>query len=90
MGTRGRYGTLSPITPRKRSGRESAQCHATGAPPIVPGDHGFFSAQGIQQANHVAGQMKQTVLIDCFGTVGLPVASHIRRDRMKTCFRQRW
>ena len=31
-GSRGRNGTLSPITPRKRSGRRSAACQATGAP----------------------------------------------------------
>ena len=33
---RGRYGTLSPMTARKRSGRSSAACHATGAPQSCP------------------------------------------------------
>src|SRR5260221_8076649 len=34
--TRGRNGTLRPITARNRSGLRSAECHATGAPQSWP------------------------------------------------------
>jgi|SRR6516165_476517 len=35
-GRRGTNGTLKPTTARKRSGRRSAACHATGAPQSCP------------------------------------------------------
>ena len=51
--------------------------------PVVAGDDGGLLAQGIEHADHVADQMKQRVLVDGFGAVGLAVAAHVRRDGMK-------
>jgi hypothetical protein len=42
-----------------------------------------------EQADHVANKMEQRVPIELFWAIGLPVASHIWRDRMESSFCER-
>jgi hypothetical protein len=57
--------------------------------PIVTCDYRFIGAERIQQANNVARQMKQGVLFNGVGPVGLAVAAHIGCDGVKASFRER-
>ena len=59
-----------------------------GAAPVMAGDDGRRFAQGIEDAHHVAHEMKEGVLVDRIGAVGLAVAAHVRGDGMVTGFRQ--
>src|SRR5580700_3733151 len=86
---RGLNGTLKPITPRKRSGRKSAEYHATGAPQSCPTITAVSVPKAIEQADHVANSMEQRVPIEWFWAIGLPVASHIWCDRMEPSFCER-
>ncbi len=45
--------------------------------PIVAGDDRLFGAQRVDQAHHVADQMKERVLVDRLGAVGLAIATHV-------------
>ena len=86
---RGRNGTLSAITPRKRSGRRSAACHANVGADVVAGDHRLLGAQSVDEAHDVAEVMEQRVLLDLLRTVASPVAAQVGRHRMETRVRQR-
>ena len=52
-------------------------------------DYRFFGTERIQQADNVARQMEQGVLIHGVGPVCLAIATHIWRDHMKASFRER-
>ena len=51
--------------------------------PVVAGNHRRRLAQRIEQSHHVAGKMKQRVLVDRIGGIGPAVAAHVRRHRME-------
>ncbi len=55
----------------------------------MAGDDGGRLAQGIEQADHVADEMKQRVLVDRLGPVGLAIAAHVGRDGMVAGLGQR-
>ena len=57
--------------------------------PVMADDHGRCRLERVEHADHVADEVKERVLFDLFGTVGLPVAAHVRRDRSVAGFRQR-
>jgi hypothetical protein len=50
----------------------------------VARDHGGGFAQCVEQADHIANQMEQGVLVDLLGAIGLPIAAHVRRDGVKS------
>ena len=56
--------------------------------PVVPGNHRLRDAKRVDQADHVADHVEQCVAVDLWWGVGLTVATHIGRDRMKTSRRQ--
>jgi hypothetical protein len=43
----------------------------------------------IQQADHVAYEVQQRVLIDRFRCLAIAIAAHVRRDRTKSCVGER-
>jgi len=49
----------------------------------VPGDHRSLLTERVEQAHHVADKVKERVLLDGLGTIGLSVAAHVGRDRME-------
>ena len=51
--------------------------------PVVPDDDGLLLAERGDDADHVADEVEEGVLLDLLRTVGLPVAAHVRRDRPK-------
>ncbi len=57
--------------------------------PVVSGDHRLLDAERIEQPDHVADEMEQSVVVDRFGPVGLAVAAHVRRDGVESGCRQR-
>ena len=57
--------------------------------PIVADDDAFVIAQRLDDTDHIAGKMKQCVLINRIGFVGLAIAAHIRRDRAVSRFCER-
>ena len=40
--------------------------------------------ESVQQTDHIAEQMEEGVLIDFFRSLSLPIASHIRRNRVES------
>ena len=48
--------------------------------PVVPGDHRRSLAERVEQADHVADQVQERVLLDLLRRVGLAVAAHVGRD----------
>src|ERR1700689_4990752 len=60
-----------------------------GRAPVVTGDHSGICAERVQQTDHIAYQVKQRVLLDGLGAIGLAVAAHIWRDDPKASFRER-
>ena len=54
--------------------------------PIVPGDHRRLGTERVEQADHVADEMEERVLLDLLRRVGLPVAAHVRRHGMEAGF----
>lgn len=67
------------MTARKRSGRSSAACHATGAPQSCPAMTDGLHAERSDETDHVAHEVEQRVLLDRVAAVGLAVAAHARR-----------
>ena len=67
---------------------KAIRAHQSGVPrhwraPIMAGDNRALLAERVEQADHVANKMKQSVLVDRFGAVGLPIAAHVAGDRVK-------
>ena len=56
--------------------------------PIVAGDDRLLGSERIEQAHHVADQMKERVLIGRCRLVRLAVAAHVRRDSVEAGGRQ--
>jgi hypothetical protein len=56
---------------------------------FLPGDHRLFDAARVEQTDHVAEQMQQRVAVDLRRGIGLSIATHIWRNRVKTGRRQR-
>ena len=52
-------------------------------------DHGLRLTQRIHQSDDVAGELKYIVRFHRLWTIGLPVAAHIGRNRMKAGFGER-
>jgi hypothetical protein len=50
---------------------------------------GLVGTDGVQNADHVADEVKEGVFLDLLGAIGLAVAAHVRRNRKKAGFRQR-
>src|SRR5208283_347142 len=57
--------------------------------PVMPHDHDRLGAERVDQSDQIAGELKDVVSLDRRGTVGLPVAAHIRRDRVEPGVGQR-
>ena len=57
--------------------------------PVVAGDHRLLGTERIEQADHVADQVQQRVLVDRLRAVGLAVAAHVGRDGVVAGLRQR-
>ena len=55
----------------------------------MSGDHRLFGAERIDDADHVADQVKQCVLVDRLRPVGLAVAAHVGRDHAISGGRER-
>ena len=56
--------------------------------PVVADDHRLSLAQRVEQADHVADQMQQRVLVDRLGPVGLAIAAHVGRDGVEAGLRR--
>jgi len=54
----------------------------------VTRDDRLFNGERIEQADHVADQVKLRVSFDFVGSIGLAVASHIRGDRAVSSVRE--
>src|SRR5262245_24446690 len=55
-----------------------------GRAPVMAGDHRRLFPECIHEADHVADQMKERVLIDLVGAVAFAVAAHVRCDDVKS------
>ena len=55
----------------------------------MPGDDRLFFTERVEEADDIAGQMKQRVLVDRLRPVGLAIAAHIGRHRVEPGRRQR-
>ena len=52
-------------------------------------DDGLVDFERVENSDHVSDEVKERVLFDLFGTVGLPKAAHVRRDPSVSGLRQR-
>ena len=53
-----------PTTPATRSGCSSASCHTTIDAPVVADEHRLLGADVVEQADEVAGQVEDVVVLD--------------------------
>ena len=44
-------------------------------------DDGLVGPERVEQSDHVADHVEHSVLVDRFGTIGLPIAAHVRGHR---------
>src|ERR1700722_16819226 len=51
--------------------------------PIMARDYRLPFAERVQQPHHVANELEECVLLDCFWLIGPAVATHVRRHRTK-------
>ena len=52
--------------------------------PVVSRDYRLFDTQRFKEPNHIADEMQQSALVDRFRSVGLTVASHVKRDSVES------
>jgi hypothetical protein len=51
----------------------------------MPDDGGLLFAQGMDEADHVPGQLEDVILLDRLGPVGSAVTPLVRRHHMEAC-----
>src|SRR5262245_11069030 len=56
----------------------------------MAGDHGRLGSESVEQADHVANEVQEGVLVNRVGAVALAIATHVRRHSMETSRGQRW
>jgi hypothetical protein len=57
--------------------------------PVVTYDDSARRLQGVQDANHIAYQMKDGVLVNRFRLIAVPIAAHVGSNDMNACLRKR-
>ena len=56
--------------------------------PVVAGEDGLLDAAGVEQADHVAGQMLEVIRLDLPGSIAPAVAALVRREHVVARLRQ--
>ena len=51
-------------------------------------DNGFLKTKRLDKTDHVTGQVKQCVLVNCFRFIGLAITAHVRCDGAVASFCQ--
>ncbi len=74
MGPRGSSGTLIAITPCIRSGWSRAIWPSDHRAPVVAAEDRLLDAEVVEQAEQVAGEVVDVVVLDRLGSIGLAIA----------------
>src|SRR6266511_4125457 len=65
-------------------GTQECSMPGDGRAPIVTGDDGRLSSKRVHQADHVADEVEERVLVDGLGPIGLAVAAHVGRNGVES------